>query len=129
MQSDLASPKDKDDPLADHLPGGWSYPDRKPLSVRDLKEGADSTLLSELSEDQMWALALARVSKRPKVLFLIEPSMYSACDRPGLYSQKYALEELRAKTSVGIIIRNMELEHLHPLLGDDEESQDPQTYD
>lgn len=117
----------KDDPYADNLPGGWSYPDNKPITMKQLKDGNIAyRYLNELSQEQLWALAVARVAKRPNVLFLINPNLYPACDKLGLYGQKYALEELKAKTSTGIVIRNMELEHLYSWLGDGEESEDPQ---
>lgn len=124
---DLASPTDSDDPLADHLPAGWSHPQLKPLSVKQLKAGETCLYLSELTEDQKWALVTARINKRPNVRFLVKPSVYPTEQFPGLYSQKYALEELKNRTSVGLIIRDMELAHLHPWLGDGEESEDPQT--
>lgn len=114
----------KDDPQADHLPGGWSYPDKRPLTMKDLKAGADAIMASELTEDQKWALVTARVAKRPNCLFLLTPYGGS-----GLYSQKYALEELKNRTTSGLIIRTMELENLALFIGSEEESEDPQAYD
>ena len=118
-----------DDALANHLPGGWAYGTNKPLTMKDLKDNVDAVLLVELTEEQKWALAQARVNKRPNVLFLVRHSEYPYCTAPGLYSQKYAIEELKNKSTVGLIIRNMELAHLHPWLGNGEESEDPQAYD
>lgn len=115
-------PPGEDDPLADHLPAGWSYPDKKPVTIGQLKAGQDCLMASELSEDQKWALVTARVSKRPKCLFLLPP--YGN----GLYSQTHALSELKNKTEVGRIIVMLDLMSLAYFLGD-EESEDPQMMD
>lgn len=112
-------PPGQDDPLADHLPGGWSYPDKKPLTVGQIKAGADCLMASELTDDQKFALVLARTSKRPKCLFLLPP--YGK----GLYSQTHAIPELKNRTEAGRAIVTVDMLSLIPILGD-EESEDPQ---
>ncbi len=114
----------KDDPFADHLPGGWDR-NGKPLTVGQIKDDQSLALaVGEMSADQEWSLVQARISKRPNCLFLLKPEDGAT----GLYSQLHALREVRHKTLAGSIIAVKELNTLKALLGE-AESEDPQMMD
>lgn len=98
-----SSPTIKDNPLEDSLPGGFDWND-KALFIRDIRaHSIDVKDIYNLTEEQKWALIYSRVLKRPN--FLIRP-------KAGLYSQKYALEELKERSSTGLEIRNLQLNEL-----------------
>jgi len=61
----LVAPISQDNPMDPELPAGWDYDD-KPIRMKDLLvDPASVKPTSSLTKDQRYALAIARVSKRP----------------------------------------------------------------
>lgn len=118
-----APPSPPDNPFDPNLPGGFNWTG-KPLLIKDVQAHAiDVKDTYSLTENQKWALIIARVSKRPN--FLILPSV-------GLYSQKYALEELKKKTTIGLDIRDKELcklQDFYDSLKEDSYDEEPSSED
>lgn len=82
------------------LPSGWDY-DNKPLTLGQvLARPFDVKLSKDYTEDQKWALAIARINKRPH---------YNKYIGAGVKDQQAALKELKEKTDVGRTIRSQEL--------------------
>ena len=94
-----------DYPKEPTLPGGFSPIADNALFMEDITTyNAKFKKTYEMSDKQLTALLKARLSKRPNFMALI-PGV-------GLYSQKYAIEELKNKTVVGEIIRQLLLSEL-----------------
>jgi hypothetical protein len=73
----------KDDPGEDSLPGGWNL-SGKPITMQSIYDDpSDVTSHMFLSKTQQWALARARISKRPD---------YALALSNGLYVQSAALQ-------------------------------------
>lgn len=88
----------------ENLPGGWDV-DGEPVRMKHYKDSAEDIKdpIAELTENEKWALVIARVSKRPK--FFVTVSGYT-------YHQSFILDELKARTLAGVEIRNRELQQL-----------------
>lgn len=96
------SSKPRDDAYADNLPAGFQYSSNRPLVMSDIVIDPDSPILIDsLSENQKWALVIARINKRPH--FKIE------LDSHWDFDQAAALEALKTKSIAGIKIRDKEL--------------------
>lgn len=89
-----------DEPYDDSLPGGW-WNDNKPALFEDLWEYPDEIKsVYILTESQKWALATARIMKRPNYELYL-PNL-------GTFNQAAAIKELKAKSSIGSEIRDDE---------------------
>src|ERR1017187_908510 len=63
---DLPAPLPKDDPGEESLPAGWNH-SGKPITMKDMYDDPnDVSYHYDLSKHQQWALARARISKRPQ---------------------------------------------------------------
>jgi hypothetical protein len=99
-----------DDPYDDALPSGWGT-NNKPATMKDLWEKpADVKSVFELTSPQKWALAKARISKRPNYHLDI-PGL-------GIFDQARALRVLNEKTIEGEEVMEDELEWLEDLRND-----------
>lgn len=95
--------QNKDNAFDPSLPGGFDYAD-KPITLDwIINHPIDAKPISSLSTAQKWALAIARISKRPNVVF----------DFAYSYDQSQALEHLKNKSAIGVQIRDQELHNLH----------------
>lgn len=96
-----------DNPYDDNLPAGFHYSNGRPLVMDDIKNDPDGPIyIDSLSENQKWALVIARINKRPH--FEIDVNGFY----PFSFSQSETLKVLKAKNMVGQIIRDKELELL-----------------
>lgn len=99
-----------DDPYNDLLPGGW-LDNKKPATMKDLWDTPEQVkCIYDLSGAQKWALAKARISKRPNYHLDI-PGL-------GIFDQTRALLEINAKSSAGEEVMEDELEWLEGLRND-----------
>lgn len=104
----VAPPLPKDDPADRSLPAGWSYAG-KPVTIADLIDNPSNVYHTwHLSEAQRWALAIARISKRPAFTVYIPGK--GNCD------QFAALNALKGKTSLGQEILLLECNWLNSFL-------------
>ncbi len=87
-----------DNPFDPELPGGFTVND-KPLFIKDLKD-LNFKYDYQLTEDQKWALVVARVSKRPSFIYPIIGTSYD---------QLKSLVALKAKNAMGLEIRDVEI--------------------
>lgn len=94
-------PSIPDNPADPSLPGGFRTYDNKPLTIQDVIDVSDVHPIHSLSEHQKWALTIARINKRAGFSTIIN----------GIpYDQLKALNELKNKSTVGLLIRNVELD-------------------
>jgi len=102
-----AEQQPKDDFFDLTLPGGFSKKNR-PLTMKEVSEAPhDVKSIFQLTEDQYWALATARIKKRPSFMLLL-PGV-------GVYTQRYALEELANKSQIGASIAREEMVRLQAI--------------
>ena len=95
-----------DDPREQSLPAGWDY-SGKPIRMDVLLNNPESVEAHfDLTTDQQFALAIARVSKRPHFFFLTDI---------GVLVQSSALYELKNRTEYGWQIKDHEMEYLDSL--------------
>lgn len=98
-----------DDPNDDCLPGGFSTLD-KPIDMATLKNDPHYVKsVYQLSDEQKWALVLARTKHRPKQVILINSP---GCSVKGCWSQHHMLQELTKRTPLGLEMRDQELKEL-----------------
>lgn len=84
-------------------PGGFSFPDDKPLTLQDIQDGKDYKRIYELSEHQLHALVTARIRRCEN---------YYRCVTGVYINQKEALRELKEKTDFSKEIIQNECETL-----------------
>jgi hypothetical protein len=116
------SQQPKDDFFDLSLPGGFSLKD-KALTMKEVSANPhDVKSIYNLSKRQKWALTTSRIQKRPAFMCLV-PAY-------GVFTQRYALEELEKRSVVGEKLVELEMLHLEavyenekkPSWQDDEES-------
>ncbi len=92
------------------LPVGWFY-DGKPALMADMQDRPWDVKdpLNDLTDNQKWALTIARVKKSPGYRQI--PKGYSGFTA----DQAFALKELEGKTQTGQQIRDAEIEMLQVL--------------
>ena len=101
----IASPP----PLVDNamdptLPAGWTY-DGKPIRMDVLLSDAENVkCVNSLTIDQQFALAIARVSKRPNFSYVTDI---------GVLIQSSALSELKNRTSYGYQVMESEMDFIN----------------
>jgi hypothetical protein len=96
-------PPPVDNAMDNALPAGWQH-DGTPIRMDTLLDDADSVkCVDDLTTDQQFALAIARISKRPN---------FSYPTDIGVLVQSSALSELRRRTSYGCHIMEFEMEFL-----------------
>jgi hypothetical protein len=94
----------KDDPADRNLPAGWDY-NNKPILMSDLIDNPSNVKpYSELSENQLKALVIARIKKRPHYSLLM-PGY-------GTFIQSSALIELEHKSIISDFIIDEEIDWL-----------------
>lgn len=88
----------------DDMPAGW-FLDGRPARMKDLKANPASIkdFAYELTEDEEWALIIARITKRCKIYKMVN-GFTEVMEK--------AIEELKNKTPVGLEIRNTEIDFL-----------------
>jgi hypothetical protein len=97
-------PTSKDDAEDRSLPGGW-YFNNKPAIFGELLDDPFSIRTSfDMTEDQRWALVIARIRKRPNFSMFVPGK--------GTFTVNSALIELKNKSSIGLMIRDLELDWL-----------------
>ncbi len=102
-----ATQQPKDDFFDLTLPGGFSKKD-KPLTLKEVCDAPhDVKSIFQLTEAQSWALATARIKKRPSFMLLL-PGV-------GVYTQRYALEELALKSKIGASLAKEEMGRLQAI--------------
>ena len=95
-----------DDPKDLDLPAGWQH-DGTPVKMDVLFNDPQSIKDQEdLTLDQQYALAIARIAKRPN---------YSYTSDIGVFVQSSALQELKKRTDIGYEILESEMEFLWDL--------------
>lgn len=100
-----------DDPYEDTLPGGWWEWSNKPATMKDLWEKpGDIKPMFFLTTPQKWALARARIAKRPNYHLDI-PGL-------GIFDQTRALKSLDAKNIEGEEIMEDEIQWLEEVRND-----------
>jgi hypothetical protein len=98
-----------DEPYADDLPAGW-FANNKPATMEDLwNDPFYIKSIFMLTENQKWALVIARIKKRPNFYLDLD---YNVFDQFG------ALQHLYLKDSIGEDIRANELDWLYELRED-----------
>lgn len=114
-----------DNPNDDDLPGGFSAAD-KPVDIATLRNDPHYVkAVHQLTDEQKWALVLARTKHRPKQVIVINSL---GCLVKGCWSQYYMLQELTKRTTLGLEMRDQELKELDEIHAaalyayDDEES-------
>lgn len=96
-----------DFPYDDSLPAGW-FANKKPATMKDLWETPDQIKsVYEMSNAQMWALAKARILKRPN-FYLDIPGL-------GVFNQARALKEIDERTIAGEEVVESEIGWLEDL--------------
>ena len=92
------------------LPGGWFF-NNKPATFEDLINEPLSLKMSlDMTEHQQWALVIARISKRPNFSTFIMGV--------GIVNMLEAIKQLKDRTYVGSIIKDMELNYLDSIRDD-----------
>lgn len=89
------------------LPAGWFY-DGKPALMSDMQDRPWDIKdpVSDLTDNQKWALVIARVKKSPGYKQI--PKGYSGL----VVDQAFALKELETQSQTGLQIRDAEIEML-----------------
>lgn len=120
----VTAPQPVDDPLDPELPAGFHIIGNRPLKIKDIINDPHGMVNPVcLTQGQMWALATARVMKRPNFSYELSGEKFN---------QSKALTELKSKSSTGDAIRQTEmaiiLDYQNKLINE-QSSEDPQYYD
>ncbi len=97
----------KDDFFDLALPGGFSLKDRG-LTMKEVSADPHNVKsIYNLSKRQKWALTTSRIQKRPAFMCLVPGH--------GVYTQRYALEELEKRSEAGEKLVELEMHQLEAI--------------
>jgi hypothetical protein len=101
----------KDDPFDRELPAGWNL-SGKPIKIGNLLDyPQDVKDFLDVTEEQLFAVIYARISKRPNYSCHLNNTFFT-------YSRDKVLSELKDQTTLGWQIRDFELELLEDFINE-----------